>query len=126
METGEDGSRKGAVASMKVDAAGRRKSLCIYGGGGGGHEWVGARVWGGFWLGAIPLSVSCVVGKREGEEAEVAVSVEWCTGREAAGWARPWTTSVTGERIDYAQKVGLSLHHLFRRPGFGSVSLALP
>jgi hypothetical protein len=80
METEEEGSRKGAVASMKVDAEGRREreSLCIYGG--GGHEWVGARVWGGFWSGAIPLSVSCVVGKREGEEAEVAVSVEWCTG----------------------------------------------
>jgi hypothetical protein len=70
--------------------------------------------------------VSCVVGKREGEEAEVAFSVDrgWNGAREAAWWGRPWTTSVTGERIDYARKVGLSLHH--RRPGFGSVSLALP
>jgi hypothetical protein len=65
----EVGSRKGAVASMKVDAAGRRGrgSLCIYGGGGGGHEWAG---WGlgfgeGFWMGVIPV-VRCVVGKREG------------------------------------------------------------
>jgi hypothetical protein len=49
--------------------------LCIYTGS-GGHEWVGARVWGGFWYRAIPLSVSCVIGKREGEEAEVAVSVD--------------------------------------------------
>jgi hypothetical protein len=55
METEEEGRRKGAVASMKVEAAaadGRRESLCIYG---GGHEWVGARVWGGFWSGAISL-----------------------------------------------------------------------
>ena len=83
----EQGSRKGAVvaaASMKVDAAaeaGRRgESLCIYGGGCGGHQWVG---WGwglGFGEGfgsALSPCLSCE--RREAgrwEEAEVAVSVD--------------------------------------------------
>lgn len=61
-----EAEERSSGASMMV--AWRKESLCIYGGGGGGHQW-GTRVWRGEGFGVIPLrgEASSGLGKRERE-----------------------------------------------------------